>query len=114
MKATGGSWDGAHWPIYFLGMMLISALLAATLIDAEFFIIPLTIPWFVVPFALAEHAIWDRTGWPGALNLSNLPAALTAGDLAFLKALYYRNTGLGPSLSRVAIHDNMAQQFALR
>ena len=73
-----------HWPIYFLNVMLISALLAATLIDAEFFIIPLTIPWFVVPFALAEHAVWDRTGWPGALNLSNLPAALTAGAVVGL------------------------------
>jgi len=39
------------------------------------------------------------------------PAAMTAADLAFLKALYYRNTGLGPSLSRVAIRDNMSQQF---
>lgn len=43
-----------------------------------------------------------------------IPAALTAGDLAFLKALYYRNTGLGPSLSRAAIQDNMMRQFKLR
>jgi hypothetical protein len=42
------------------------------------------------------------------------PTAITAGDLAFLKALYYRNTGLGPSPSRDAIHDNMMQQFELR
>lgn len=42
------------------------------------------------------------------------PAAITAGDLAFLKALYYLNTGLGPSLSRAEIRDNMAQQFARR
>jgi hypothetical protein len=42
------------------------------------------------------------------------PTAITAGDLAFLKALYYRNTGLGPSLSRSAIQDNMARQFQLR
>ena len=40
-----------------------------------------------------------------------LPTAITAGDLAFLKALYYKNTGLGPSLSRSTIEDNMAQQF---
>lgn len=42
------------------------------------------------------------------------PAAITAGDLAFLRALYYRNTGLGPSLSRAAIQDNMTRQFAQR
>jgi hypothetical protein len=40
-----------------------------------------------------------------------MPAAMTAGDLAFLKALYYRNTGLGPSLSRSAIQENMMRQF---
>jgi len=40
-----------------------------------------------------------------------MPIAITAGDLAFLKGLYYRNTGLGPSLSRAAIQDNMMQQF---
>ena len=42
-----------------------------------------------------------------------MPTAITAGDLAFLKALYYKNTGLGPSLSRSAIEDNMVQQFKL-
>jgi hypothetical protein len=42
------------------------------------------------------------------------PTAITAGDLAFLKALYYKNTGLGPSLSRSAIEDNMVGQFKLR
>ncbi|HXY97133.1 MAG TPA: hypothetical protein VEH00_09190 [Steroidobacteraceae bacterium] len=41
------------------------------------------------------------------------PTAMTAGDLAFLKALYYRNTGLGPSLSRAAIEDNMMRQFGV-
>jgi hypothetical protein len=43
-----------------------------------------------------------------------MPRAITAGDLAFLKALYYKNTGLGPSLSRSAIEDNMVGQFKLR
>lgn len=43
-----------------------------------------------------------------------VPTAITAGDLAFLKALYYRNTGLGPSLSRAAIQDNMIRQFEFR
>jgi hypothetical protein len=39
------------------------------------------------------------------------PIAITAGDLAFLKALYYKNTGLGPSLSRAEISGNMLRQF---
>jgi hypothetical protein len=42
------------------------------------------------------------------------PTAMTAGDLAFVKALYYRNTGIGPSLSRDSILDNMRRQFKLR
>jgi hypothetical protein len=41
------------------------------------------------------------------------PTATSVGDLAFLKALYYRNTGLGPSLSRDEIQDNMMGQFKL-
>jgi hypothetical protein len=42
------------------------------------------------------------------------PVAITAADLAFLKALYYLNTGLGPSLSRNQIQDNMMRQFNQR
>jgi hypothetical protein len=42
------------------------------------------------------------------------PAAFTAGDLAFLKALYFHDTGLGPSLSRDEIQTNMRQQFTAR
>jgi hypothetical protein len=41
------------------------------------------------------------------------PTAMTAGDLAFLKALYYLNTGLDSSLSRSGIQDNMNRQFKL-
>ncbi|MGO9424377.1 MAG: STN domain-containing protein [Steroidobacteraceae bacterium] len=39
------------------------------------------------------------------------PSGITAGDVAFLKALYFRNTGLGPSLSRSDIQGNMLRQF---
>jgi hypothetical protein len=42
-----------------------------------------------------------------------MPTAITAGDLAFLRALYYKNTGLGPSLTRAAIEGNMLDQFKL-
>jgi hypothetical protein len=35
------------------------------------------------------------------------PAGITAGDLAFLKALNFHNTGLGPTLSRDDIQSNM-------
>jgi len=42
------------------------------------------------------------------------PVAITAGDLAFLKGLYYRNTGLGSSLSRFEIETNMRRQFQVQ
>ncbi len=42
------------------------------------------------------------------------PTAVTAGDLAFLKALYFHNTGLGPTLSRDDIQANMLQQLKSR
>jgi Secretin and TonB N terminus short domain len=42
------------------------------------------------------------------------PTAITAGDLAFLKALYYKNTAWGGSLSRADIEANMMHQFKLR
>jgi hypothetical protein len=43
-----------------------------------------------------------------------MPTAITAGDLAFLKALYYKNIGLGRSLTRSQIQDNMLRQFGRR
>jgi len=42
-----------------------------------------------------------------------MPTGITAGDLAFLKALYYKNTGVGPSLSRAGIEGNMMGRFKL-
>jgi len=39
------------------------------------------------------------------------PTGITAGDLAFLKALYFKNTGLGKTLSRDDIQFNMMRQF---
>jgi hypothetical protein len=39
------------------------------------------------------------------------PVGITAGDLAFLRALYYHNTGVGPTLSRDDIKINMLRQL---
>ena len=44
-------------------------------------------------------------------GVREMPTGITAGDAAFLKALYYKNTGLGPSLSRSEINANMMRQF---
>ena len=70
-----------HWWLYGLDMMLICGLLAASLIDAELFIIPMEIPWLMVPVAVAVHAIFDYPGCPGGLVAAPLPAALAAGGV---------------------------------
>lgn len=43
-------------------------------------------------------------------SMREAPTGITAGDLAFLKALYYKNA----SPTRSQIQDNMVRQFALR
>jgi leader peptidase (prepilin peptidase)/N-methyltransferase len=70
-----------YWWLYGLDMVLISGLLAASLIDAELFIIPMEIPWLIVPVALAVHAIFDLPYSPGSLIAAPLPAALAAGGV---------------------------------
>ncbi|HEX5245471.1 MAG TPA: prepilin peptidase [Tepidisphaeraceae bacterium] len=67
------------WPIYFLDMVLLSGLLAASLIDAEQYIIPLEIPWFIAVVALIVHAVFDEPSTPGGLVAQPLPAALAVG-----------------------------------
>ncbi len=64
-----------NWPIYSLYMLLISGLLAASLIDAELFIIPTSIPWLISGIAIVAHAAFDRPHMPGALLIDNYTAA---------------------------------------
>ena len=68
------------WPTYALYMLLICVLLAASLIDAEHFFIPIQMIWYVIaPIALAWHAFVDTPRLPGALNASPVTAALAVG-----------------------------------
>jgi leader peptidase (prepilin peptidase) / N-methyltransferase len=70
-----------HWPQYSLAVFTVSALLAASLIDARHFFIPQSIPILLTVVGLLYHAILDRpVGDPGALNLHNpVAAAITVG-----------------------------------
>ncbi len=72
------------WPIYFLYMILISGLLAASLIDAELYIIPVQIPWCIAAIGLVVHSIVDHPTLPGSLNLvgtfGRTTLALSAGS----------------------------------
>jgi len=68
-----------HWPVLSLYLFVASALLAASLIDAELFIIPIEIPWIVAIVAIIVHALMDRPTMPGALNIGATWCAVSAG-----------------------------------
>jgi len=74
-----GTPAGMNWPIYGLYMALISGLLAATLIDAELFIIPAGIPWTLTLVGILVHAIVDSSGSPGSLMQTPAVLSLSAG-----------------------------------
>lgn len=67
------------WPIYALYMFMIVSLLAASLIDAELFIIPISIPWVMALIGIIAHALIDQPDLAGSLNASPSAAALAAG-----------------------------------
>jgi leader peptidase (prepilin peptidase)/N-methyltransferase len=89
--------------MYFLYMALLAALLAASLIDAELFIIPLEIPYVMAVAGFVVHAIFGHPTRPGALNLvdaAGFPTvlnALSAGGLVGLViSLVLFNRGIIP------------------
>ncbi len=68
------------WPVYALYMLLLCVLLAASLIDAENFFIPINMIWYLLaPAGLAWHAIIDTPKSPGTLIASPATAALAVG-----------------------------------
>jgi leader peptidase (prepilin peptidase)/N-methyltransferase len=67
------------WPIYLLYMALISGLLAASLIDAELFIIPAGIPWWIAAVAVLVHATADNTTSAGTMIDPSWALALCSG-----------------------------------
>jgi leader peptidase (prepilin peptidase)/N-methyltransferase len=95
---TVPAWElDSSWPIFGLYVFTVAALLAASLIDAELYIIPAVIPWTVAVVGLAVHAVADRPWVPGSLNLSGALGptwcALSAGGAAGLAtsmALWWR------------------------
>ena len=67
------------WPIYFLLMFLSCGLLAASLIDAELYIIPLEIPWMMAGAGILFHAIVNDPKNIGSLTVQPPAAALALG-----------------------------------
>src|SRR5258706_7616262 len=57
------------WASFGLLMFMICALLAASLIDADTFTIPLQIPWLMAIVAIIVHTVIDDSKTPNHLNL---------------------------------------------
>ena len=79
------------WPVLLVHLVLVAGLVAATLIDARLYIIPLQIPWLVTVVAIVvlPSAVW--MGWqaatPGVVPVMGPAALATAtGALAGLGA----------------------------
>lgn len=88
-----GGWDLATaWPIFGLYLLLLSGLLAASLIDLQLYIIPISIPWLVAAVALVVHPLEDNPNIPGSLNLVGPNGAVYAaiaigGTVGFIISL---------------------------
>ena len=69
------------WPVLVVHLMLVAALLAATMIDARLFIIPLPITWTaaVIAVAVLPVAAWWR---PGAMAVAPTATGAWAGAAA--------------------------------
>ena len=68
------------WAVYGLMMLLVSALLAVSLIDAELYIIPIEVPWVVAGIAFVVHALIAGPSQVGSLSVGPAIAAFTAGS----------------------------------
>ncbi len=90
------------WPIYFLYIALIAGLLAASLIDAELYIIPVQIPWMLAVVGIAVHALADGPRIPGSLILTGqyggiAAAASAGGGIGFVLSLILWSRGWLPT-----------------
>jgi leader peptidase (prepilin peptidase)/N-methyltransferase len=86
-----------NWPIYGLYMALIAGLLAASLIDAELFIIPAGIPWWLAAIGIIVHAAVDQRGTAGSLIDPPFALALCAGSsIGLIISIILLQTGILP------------------
>jgi leader peptidase (prepilin peptidase)/N-methyltransferase len=85
------------WAIFGLYLFTISALLAGSLIDADFFIIPSEITLWLAAIGLLVHTLVDHPRLPGALTPSPAIGAMAAGGaIGLLISLALRHSNLIP------------------
>jgi len=70
----------ATWVIFAVNAVLLAGLLAATLIDARYFIIPLGIPWTVTAVAVVVLPVAVAL-WPWSVQTVELPARVQGAQI---------------------------------
>ncbi len=70
---------GDDWPIFGLYLVVLAALFAASLIDAERYMIPEQITAVIAVAGFLVHSIIDNPSLPGSLSVSALGAAAAIG-----------------------------------
>ena len=83
------------WPVFLLSLFMVACLIAISLIDAELYIIPLSIPWLMAGVGMFVHALIDNPHLPGAVMVTDptgMSGALAAGGMIGLgiSLLLYR------------------------
>jgi leader peptidase (prepilin peptidase)/N-methyltransferase len=86
------------WPIYGLYVFAVSALLAASLIDAENFFIPQSIPALMAVIGVLFHALMQNPRLPGSIAVQSPAAAALAlgGGIGLLISLAMKRLGWMP------------------
>ena len=95
---------GGAWPVLGVHLTLVAAMVAATMIDAKLFIIPLRIPWTATLTAMIVLPVAVLAGWVPAAAL-DAPAAVGVAPALGFTALFPDHlipttdpTGLGIAL----------------
>jgi leader peptidase (prepilin peptidase)/N-methyltransferase len=83
LRAGVAPFAGGGWFIYLMTLILLSALLAASAIDLELWIIPLSICWFVTGAGLIGSAVGQFVINPSAIRGYGLLPVASAGTGAF-------------------------------
>lgn len=60
------------YPIFLVWMVMVAGLLAATMVDAKYYLIPLGIPWFITAIAFVVLPISAQAGMPEGFSLGNV------------------------------------------
>jgi leader peptidase (prepilin peptidase)/N-methyltransferase len=95
MNVPGGLLLARDWWLLAIFLAMIASLIAASLIDAELYIIPLWIPWVRMLVGFAGHAMWDKPGIPGSLVQEPVAGMMAIGaGIGLIISLVLMNYGV--------------------